>query len=263
MTVHNKVGSTIDFYTIQFYNQGNTQYDSYQELMTKATGVFSGTSVKELINRGIPAKKIVVGKPATRSDVVNTGYVSPTDLGSWIARAKREFNWRPSLMFWQFKNDPRGDIVKTALTTAGIDYRDTGYMDGSNDTTPKPTPTPTPTPTPKPKPTPPKPTPTPTPTPPTPNNNTKPSVKPAPGASHVLSMFYCGFGGNYCGQSNTNDVNNKAAIVILAFANTNSDGSISVDEPNFPTSLVSGWKSQGKSVILSVGGQNGHWSVIF
>jgi hypothetical protein len=119
--------------------------------MTKATGVFSGTSVKELINRGIPAKKIVVGKPATMSDVVNTGYVSPTDLGSWIAQAKREFNWRPSLMFWQFKNDPRGDIVKTALTTAGIDYRDTGYMDGSNDTTPKPTPTPTPTPTPKPK----------------------------------------------------------------------------------------------------------------
>jgi hypothetical protein len=76
-------------------------------------------------------------------------------------------------------------------------------------------------------------------------------------------MFYCGFGGNYCGQSNTNDVNNKAAIVILAFANTKSDGSISVDESNFPTSLVSGWKSQGKSVVLSVGGQNGHWSVIF
>ena len=46
VTVNNKVGSTIDFYTIQFYNQGNTQYNSYQELFTKATGTFSGTSVK-------------------------------------------------------------------------------------------------------------------------------------------------------------------------------------------------------------------------
>lgn len=30
VTVNEKVGNTIDFYTVQFYNQGNTQYDSYQ-----------------------------------------------------------------------------------------------------------------------------------------------------------------------------------------------------------------------------------------
>ena len=45
-TVHDRVGNTIDFYTIQFYNQGNTNYESYQELFIKATGVFSGTSIK-------------------------------------------------------------------------------------------------------------------------------------------------------------------------------------------------------------------------
>lgn len=76
-------------------------------------------------------------------------------------------------------------------------------------------------------------------------------------------MFYCGFSGNFCGQSTTDDVNTKSSIVILAFANTNYDGSITVDEPNFPTSLVSKWKSAGKKVILSVGGQNGHWDVVF
>lgn len=49
------------------------------------------------------------------------------------------------------------------------------------------------------------------------------------GASHVLSMFYCGFGGDFCGQSNTDDVNPKSAISILSFANTQKNGSIIVD----------------------------------
>jgi chitinase len=88
-------------------------------------------------------------------------------------------------------------------------------------------------------------------------------VNPAAGASHVLSMFYCGFGGNFCGQSTTDDVNSKSSIIILAFANTNSDGTISVDTSNFPTALVQKWRSAGKKVILSVGGQNGHWDSVF
>jgi hypothetical protein len=105
--------------------------------------VFSGTSVKEIMDRGVPGKKIVVGKPATQADVMNTGYVPPGDLGSWLGRFKREHNWRPSVMFWQFKNDARGDIMKQVLAAAGVDYRDTGFMDDSNDTTP-PSPAPKP-----------------------------------------------------------------------------------------------------------------------
>ncbi len=89
MTVNDRVGSTIDFYTIQFYNQGNTQYNTYNELFIKATGTFSGTSVKEIIARGVPAKKVVVGKPATMADVMNTGYISPSSFGSWCGQFKR------------------------------------------------------------------------------------------------------------------------------------------------------------------------------
>ena len=37
--------------------------------------------------RGIPANKIVVGKPAAQIDVMNTGLVSMTDLGTWTTRA--------------------------------------------------------------------------------------------------------------------------------------------------------------------------------
>lgn len=85
--VHNAVGNMIDFYNVQFYNQGNTQYNSYTELFTQASGYFSGTSVKEIIDRGIPSEKIVVGKPASQADVMNTGYVNLADVGSWGAQA--------------------------------------------------------------------------------------------------------------------------------------------------------------------------------
>ena len=32
MKVHEEVGNLIDFYNVQFYNQGDTQYNSYTEL---------------------------------------------------------------------------------------------------------------------------------------------------------------------------------------------------------------------------------------
>lgn len=88
MTVHKAVGNLIDFYNVQFYNQGDTGYGNYSELFLKATGTFSGTSYFELMNRGIPARKIVMGKPATQGDVMNTGYVTPQNLGSYWAQFK-------------------------------------------------------------------------------------------------------------------------------------------------------------------------------
>lgn len=79
----------------------------------------------------------------------------------------------------------------------------------------------------------------------------------------MLSMFYCGFGSDYCGQSTTDDVNSKASIVILAFANILKNGSIQVDQTNFPTALQNSWKANNKKVLLSVGGQNVDWTVAF
>lgn len=78
-----------------------------------------------------------------------------------------------------------------------------------------------------------------------------------------LSMFYCGFSGDYCGQSTIDDVHPSASFVILAFANTQSNGAIIVDEANFPTTNVQKWRSSGKKVVISVGGQNGNWNSIF
>ncbi len=83
-------------------------------------------------------------------------------------------------------------------------------------------------------------------------------------SSYSLSMFWCGFGWEFCGQSNNvNDVTSKADFVLLAFANINTDGSVLVDSANFPTALVTAWKRNGKKVLLSVGGQSGNWGRAF
>lgn len=92
------------------------------------------------------------------------------------------------------------------------------------------------------------------PTPPTP-----------PKVHKVYSIFWCGFSGNFCGQSNNtkDDVYNSATNVILAFGNSNPDGSISIDTDNMPTTLIQKWHNDKKNVLISIGGQNGNWQNIF
>ncbi len=75
MTVHQKVGNTIDFYNVQYYDQGTNKYDTYQTLFEQSGSVYSGTSVQEIIKRGVPSKKLVIGKPVGMSDSANTGWV--------------------------------------------------------------------------------------------------------------------------------------------------------------------------------------------
>jgi chitinase len=48
----------------------------------------------------------------------------------------------------------------------------------------------------------------------------------------------------------------------LAFVNTQPDGSVIADT-NFPTTLVTKWKSSGKKVVISVGGEHGNWQNVF
>jgi chitinase len=82
-------------------------------------------------------------------------------------------------------------------------------------------------------------------------------------SAYDVSMFYCGFGGNFCGQSTKDDVNPNVKTVILAFVNTQTDGSVIADDANFPTALIKSWQASGKKVVISVGGQNGNWPNVF
>lgn len=107
--VDQQVGNLIDFYNVQFYNQGSGyEYETYDGLFKNAYT----TSVKEIIDQGVPAEKVVVGKPATPADISGAGYVSMADLANWTVMAFNEFNWSAGLMFWQYSSDLTGNLMK-------------------------------------------------------------------------------------------------------------------------------------------------------
>lgn len=113
VTVHEAVGDLIDWYNIQFYNQGDTTYDSYEELFLNSTGTFNNTAVRNIMEV-VGTKNmdmVVIGKPVKTSDASNTGWVNPGDLGRWAARANAEFGWDAGVMTWQYPSDPKGEYV--------------------------------------------------------------------------------------------------------------------------------------------------------
>lgn len=76
---------------------------------------FSGTSVNEIIKRGIPSNKIIVGKPVTSGDASNTGAVDNGQLGNWVTKAYTDLKWYGGIMYWQYISDNGGqNIAKSA-----------------------------------------------------------------------------------------------------------------------------------------------------
>jgi chitinase len=45
-TVDKEVGDLIDWYNIQFYNQGDTKYDTFKTLFEESDGFFKNTAVE-------------------------------------------------------------------------------------------------------------------------------------------------------------------------------------------------------------------------
>lgn len=94
----------IDWFNIQYYNQGASAYDTYKTLFLESGGDFPGTSVSEITNYGIPLDKIVVGKPLLKSDIDprNSGYVDPLQLNNYFNTAKDDLKWNTGIMYWQW-----------------------------------------------------------------------------------------------------------------------------------------------------------------
>jgi len=105
LTVDKQVGDLIDFYNVQFYNQDSSTYSSYETLFTNSNGWATGTSVFEMVARGIPLQKIVIGKPVSQADVVNSGFVPVQTLVAYFKNATRNSQWRAGFMGWQFPSD--------------------------------------------------------------------------------------------------------------------------------------------------------------
>lgn len=78
-------------------------------------GYFTGTAVKEIIKRGVPAKKLIVGKPVAPGDAMNTGWMDSSALGAATTQAYNELQWYGGVMFWQYPSDLLGSAVRNAV----------------------------------------------------------------------------------------------------------------------------------------------------
>lgn len=94
---------SVDAFLIQFYNQGST-YLTYQTQMI-TNDFHPGTAIAQLIQRGLPPDKIVMGKLTQRTDGQTESWVSPETLAPWILQAQHDpnvFFWHTGVSTWQF-----------------------------------------------------------------------------------------------------------------------------------------------------------------
>jgi chitinase len=100
LKVHSQVGSLIDWYNIQFYNQGANVYTDCNGLLTTSANAWPNTAVFQIAASGVPLSKIVIGKPATASDASN-GFMSTSTLASCVSQAKAK-GWNGGVMVWEY-----------------------------------------------------------------------------------------------------------------------------------------------------------------
>ncbi|KAI5117052.1 hypothetical protein M0805_005291 [Coniferiporia weirii] len=100
LTVDKNVGSLIDWYNIQFYNQGTTEYTTCDGLLTTSSSTWPQTALFQIAASGVSLDKLVIGKPATTADA-NNGYIDPATLATCLEQAKSQ-GWSAGAMSWEF-----------------------------------------------------------------------------------------------------------------------------------------------------------------
>ncbi|KAI0708845.1 glycoside hydrolase [Cerioporus squamosus] len=111
LKVDQTVGSLIDWYNVQFYNQGTTEYTTCDNLLNTSGGDWPGSSVFEIAAAGVDLNKIVIGKPAQAAGDANNGYIAPDTLATCVSDAKAK-GWSAGVMVWEFP-----DAASSWITT--------------------------------------------------------------------------------------------------------------------------------------------------
>ncbi|OBZ70862.1 hypothetical protein A0H81_09082 [Grifola frondosa] len=99
-TVHKEAGNLIDWYNIQFYNQGANEYTDCDSLLTASGGNFPESSIFEIATAGIPLNKLVIGKLGAAANGT-TGFMHPQTLGVCVAQAEAQ-TWNAGIMAFEY-----------------------------------------------------------------------------------------------------------------------------------------------------------------
>jgi chitinase len=114
LDVNTQEAKSINFYNIQYYNQGTSKYNNYTEIFLQSSGAHPSTSVAELVRVGVQQSKIVIGKPIAPSDITGSGWIDTGALGLYISQAYDDFQWFSGVALWQYSSDVRGKAMTSA-----------------------------------------------------------------------------------------------------------------------------------------------------
>jgi len=106
--VDSQVGSSIDWYNLQYYNQGVKAYVSYEDLFAQSSS-FPGTAVLELSKTLHSKQGLAVGKPVKTG---SNGFVDVVTLTSWLQQAQKS-GWCGGAMIWQYASDSNGEFGRS------------------------------------------------------------------------------------------------------------------------------------------------------
>ncbi|KAJ7708680.1 glycoside hydrolase [Mycena rosella] len=97
LKVNTAVGNLIDWYNIQFYNQGATEYTTCANLLTTSSTTWPNTALFQIAASGVPLSKLVIGKPSASGG----GFMTAATLGGCVATAKSQ-GWTGGAMVWEW-----------------------------------------------------------------------------------------------------------------------------------------------------------------
>ncbi|KAJ7760585.1 glycoside hydrolase family 18 protein [Mycena metata] len=100
LKVHKSVGNLIDWYNVQFYNQGTSEYTTCAGLLTASSSTWPQTALFQIAASGVPLSKLVIGKPASAGDADN-GFMATSTLATCVAQAKAQ-GWNAGAMAWEY-----------------------------------------------------------------------------------------------------------------------------------------------------------------
>ncbi|KZP24609.1 glycoside hydrolase family 18 protein [Athelia psychrophila] len=130
LLVDTKVGSLIDWYNVQFYNQGSTEYTTCDGLLKKSSTAWPQTSLFEIAASGVPQDKLVIGKPATAATATN-GYIAPSALAGCVQTAAGQ-GWNGGVMVWEFPEAAASWISTVRGSAWPVDSIAAGVTGGSS-----------------------------------------------------------------------------------------------------------------------------------